>query len=300
MIEISRVSKHFGKIDAVNKLSLTIGEGEIFGLVGTNGAGKSTLLRMITGVLKPDEGSILIDGKPVYEAPAVKRQICFLAEESCFFTNATPSSMADYYQIVYPEFNRKRFDEICGRSAFCMSRSVRTFSKGMKKQLAIILGICAGTKYLICDETFDGLDPVMRQAVKGILAEEVFDRKVVPVIASHNMREIEDICDHIGLLHKGGILFSQDLDDMKLHLQKVQCVLSDPLKEAELMKGLELVVYEKRGSMITLVAKGTKNEIMKHIRSLDPVFAESLPLTLEEIFITETEVAGYGLKNFPV
>ena len=171
------------------------------------------------------------------------------------------------------------------------------FSKGMQKQVSVILGICANTKYLLCDETFDGLDPVMRQAVKSIFAVELINRDFTPVIASHNLRELEDICDHVGLLHKGGILFSENLEDMKFHIQKVQCVIGDPVREEELLKELSVMQYERRGSMMLLVAKGTRNEILERVNSKHPVFAEILPLSLEEIFISETEVAGYDVKN---
>ncbi len=161
----------------------------------------------------------------------------------------------------------------------------------------MLLGICAGTKYLLCDETFDGLDPLMRQAMKSILAGELSKRDFSVVIASHSLRELEDICDHIGLLHKGGILLSRDLEDMKYHIHKLQCVIRDPEKEKELLEELNVVQYEKRGSLLTVIARGTRQEILMSIEEKDPVFSEVLPLTLEEIFISETEVAGYDIKE---
>ena len=163
--------------------------------------------------------------------------------------------------------------------------------------MSVLLGICANTQYLFCDETFDGLDPVMRQTVKSLFAAEIMNRKFTPVIASHSLREIEDICDHIGLLHKGGILFARDLDEMKLGIHKVQCVIPDPKQEEELLAELEVLKHEKRGSLLTVIARGSHDEVLARIEAKQPLFCEILPLTLEEIFISETEVVGYDIKN---
>ena len=297
MIEIRGVSKHFGDVEALTSLSAEIKDGQVFGLVGTNGSGKSTLLRLIAGILKADEGAIGIDGEAVYENPAVKRQICLLPEEGAFLVSDTPNAAADRFAVLYPAFDRPRFDALLKRFGLDGTRRFRTFSKGMKKQVIVLLGICAGTRYLLCDETFDGLDPVMRQAVKSLFATEMVDRDFTPVIASHNMRELEDICDHVGLLHRGRILLSEDLTDMKLKIQKVQCVLSDPSKENDLLGVMDIVSYEKRGRLMTFVARGDRETILDRINGFEPVFAEALPLTLEEIFISETEVAGYDIRN---
>ena len=297
MIEIRGVSKHFGDVEALASLSAEIKDGQVFGLVGTNGSGKSTLLRLIAGILKADEGAIGIDGEAVYENPAVKRQICLLPEEGAFLVSDTPNAAADRFAVLYPAFDRPRFDALLKRFGLDGTRRFRTFSKGMKKQVIVLLGICAGTRYLLCDETFDGLDPVMRQAVKSLFATEMVDRDFTPVIASHNMRELEDICDHVGLLHRGRILLSEDLTDMKLKIQKVQCVLSDPSKENDLLGVMDIVSYEKRGRLMTFVARGDRETILDRINGFEPVFAEALPLTLEEIFISETEVAGYDIRN---
>ena len=228
MIEAKGISKSFGGIKAVDNLTATIQEGTVFGLIGTNGAGKSTFLRMVCGILKADEGSILVDGKPVYEAPEVKSQIFYISDEQYFFANANPLDMKHYYQSIYPGFDGMRFLELLEKFGLSGSRKINTFSKGMKKQLSVILGICANTKYLLCDETFDGLDPVMRQAVKSLFIKDIEERGLTPVVASHNLRELEDICDHVGLLHRGGILLSRDLDDMKLNIHKLQCVFKQP------------------------------------------------------------------------
>ncbi len=297
MIEINGVNKSFGSLKALDNIIATIQEGSIFGLVGTNGAGKSTLLRILCGVLKADTGTALIDGEDVYGNPHVKEKVCFLSDTAYFFPNATIRTMQNYYEIVYPNFNSERFEELVEKFGLDRNRKINSFSKGMKKQVSVLLGICTGTKYLLCDETFDGLDPVMRQAVKSIFAMELMNRQFTPVIASHSLRELEDICDHVGLLHKGGILLSKDLEDMKFHIHKVQCVIQDPVKEEELLTELHVLQHDKRGSLLTVVARGTKQEILMSIEDKHPIFSEVLPLTLEEIFISETEVAGYDIKN---
>ena len=297
MIQIENVTKKFDDILALDSVSARISEGCIFGLVGTNGAGKSTLLRVASGVLKPEEGDVLVDNMPVWENPQAKERICFLPDTAWFFPNATAAVMRDYYRIIYPDFRTERFNELLEKFELQPDRKLSTFSKGMKKQVSVLLGICANTEYLFCDETFDGLDPVMRQTVKSLFASEILGRKFTPVIASHSLREIEDICDHVGLLHKGGILFAKDLDEMKLGIHKIQCVIPDPVMEDELLEELEVLQHDKRGSLLTIVVRGKYDEIQTRIMEKQPLFSEILPLTLEEIFISETEVAGYDIKN---
>jgi ABC-2 type transport system ATP-binding protein len=205
--------------------------------------------------------------------------------------------MGEYYELIYPGFDRTRFLQMLEKFDLDPRRKLATFSKGMKKQVSVLLGVCANTRYLLCDETFDGLDPVMRQAVKSLFASEILNREFTPVIASHSLREIEDICDHVGLLHKGGILFAKDLDEMKLRIHKIQCVIPDEQEEQALLGELEVLQYERRGSLLTVVARGSSEEIMRKVQEKQPLFCEILPLTLEEIFISETEVAGYDIKN---
>ena len=204
--------------------------------------------------------------------------------------------MMAYYSRVYERFDKERFRRLLKSFGLDEKRRIHTFSKGMKKQVSVICGICANTEYLFCDETFDGLDPVMRQAVKSLFAADMEDRNLTPVIASHNLRELEDICDHVGLLHKGGILLSKDLDDMKLNIHKIQCVLQ-PGMEPEDLVSLEVLSTERRGRLLTLTVRGTREEIEAKLGACDPVFFECIPLTLEEIFISETEVAGYDVKK---
>ncbi len=297
MITAANVTKHFGEVTAVNDISVTIRSGEVFGLIGTNGAGKSTFLRMASGVLKPDSGKILMDEQPVYENPSVKADIFYIPDDQYFLPNATPRDMAGFYQDYYASFDSVRFDEMLGNFQLKPDRRIHTFSKGMKKQLSVLLGICANTKYLFCDETFDGLDPVMRQAVKSIFAGELSERDFTPVIASHNLRELEDICDYVGILHQGGILMQKDLEEMKLNIHNVQCVFQNAEEEKTALGLLELVKAEKRGSLNNITVRGSEKEIMAKINTFSPVFAEIVPLTLEEIFISETEVVGYDIKK---
>ncbi len=297
MITATHINKKFDNIEAVKDISVNIRNGEVFGLIGTNGAGKSTFLRMACGVLKPDGGEILVDGKTVYENNEVKGEIFYISDEQYFLPNGTPADMAKFYSDYYPRFDMARFLEMLGKFQLDKKRKINTFSKGMKKQLSVLLGICANTKYMFCDETFDGLDPMMRQAVKSIFAGELAVRDFTPVIASHNLRELEDICDCVGILHKGGVLMQKDLEDMKLNIHNVQCAFKTPEDETEALKGLEVVKHEKRGSLNTLTVRGKIDEIMAGINLHDPIFAESIPLTLEEIFISETEVAGYDIKE---
>ena len=251
---------------------------------------------MAAGVLKPDEGSITIDGMDVYENEAAKRKFFYISDDQYFFGNATPEDMMNYYRIVYPEFDEKRFDSLLKSFGLQKNRKINTFSKGMKKQVSVICGVCSGTDYLFCDETFDGLDPVVRQTVKSLFAEDVADRGLTPIIASHNLRELEDICDHVGLLHRGGILFSRDLDDMKLGMYKMQCIFPNPLPDSA-WEGFDILHKEQRGSLYTITARGSREELLARVNALNPTFCEMLPLTLEEIFINETEVAGYDVKK---
>lgn len=297
MIRIENVSKKFDTIQAVDNVSLTIKEGNVFGLIGTNGAGKSTLLRMVTGSIKPDAGSIHIEEQPVFNNTKAGKEFYFIPDSPYFFSNATPKDMEKYLASVYEDFAGKPFYEYLERFNLDKKRRISTFSKGMKKQLALVCGICANTKYLICDETFDGLDPVMRQGVKSILASQMEERGLTPIIASHNLRELEDICDHIGLLHKGGVLLSKDLLDMKCNIQKIQCVFGDLEAEGKIFSSLDILQKEKRGSLYTLTARGSREEIIAQFASVNMLFFEVLPLSLEEIFISETEVVGYDIKK---
>lgn len=297
MIEIHSLTKTFDKIKAVDDVSVMIKNNTVFGLIGTNGAGKSTVLRMISGVLKPDSGTVTVDNMPVYDNVEAKKKLFFIADEPYFFANSNAKAMEKYYSGVYENFNREEFYKYLESFNLDKNRKIGTFSKGMKKQLALLLGICAHTDYILCDETFDGLDPVMRQGIKSIFAKEMEERGLTPVIASHNLRELEDICDHVGLLHKGGVLLSKDLEDMKCNIQKIQCVFSSVEEELKAINGMEVLKKEQRGSLRTFTVRSTREEVAARFATVDTVFYEVLPLSLEEIFISETEVVGYDIKK---
>ena len=296
MIKADNLTKRFQGVTAVDHIHAEIQDGTVFGLIGTNGAGKSTFLRMAAGILKPDEGTITLDGESVFEDTRVKARYFFIPDEPYFLGNGTADDMKTFYQGIYPNFDTDRFGRLLKSFELDGRRKIQTFSKGMKKQLAVLLGICAGTDYLFCDETFDGLDPVMRQTVKSLFANDIEERHLTPVIASHNLRELEDICDHVGLLHRGGMLLSKDLDDMKMNIHKIKCVLPAGLDRTNL-QDLDIMTTEQRGSLLTLTVRGQKEEIQARMQSYHPVFFEMIPLSLEEIFISETEVAGYDIKK---
>jgi len=296
MIEVKELSKNFDRIKAIDNVSARIEEGHVFGLIGTNGAGKSTFMRMLSGVLKPESGEILIDGESVYDNPAVKEKVFYISDDQYFFRSGTPGDMVKLYRTCYPAFDVEKWRDLMEKFGLDERRKINTFSKGMKKQLSVVCGICSGTKYLLCDETFDGLDPVMRQAVKTLFVREIDERGLTPVIASHNLRELEDICEYVGLLHRGGILLEKDIDDMKLNIHRLQCVIREEEMLQKIKNSLDVVTVGNRGSLYTVTVRGSKEDILEFMELLNPVFYELLPLSLEEIFISETEVKGYDVK----
>lgn len=297
MIEIRNVTKCYDRIKAVDNISVTMKENTVFGLIGTNGAGKSTVLRMAAGVMRPDEGEITVDDRPVFDNMEAKKNIYFIADEPYFFANSNAVDMQKYLCSIYPEFATEDFYNYLVNFGLDKKRKINTYSKGMKKQLALICGICSGAKYLLCDETFDGLDPVMRQGIKSIFASEMERRGLTPVVASHNLRELEDICDFVGLLHKGGILLSKDLEDMKCNIQKIQCVFKTTGDEERIISTMDIMKNEKRGSLNIMTIRGNRAEVIASFATVNTVFFEALPLSLEEIFISETEVVGYDVKK---
>ena len=301
MIEIKNLSKSFDSVKAVNDISLNIRDKETFGLIGTNGAGKSTLLRMISDVYKPDKGEIIVDGENICNNPKMKQNIFYISDEQYFFPSASPADMIQFYMQYYPNFDTKRCFSLLDDFGLDAKRKITGFSKGMRKQFHMICGISSGVKYLLCDETFDGLDPVMRQAVKSLIGNDMLEHGLTPIISSHNLRELEDICDCIGLLHKGGILLSDELDNLKSNLHKVQCVFkdenSDGLLSSNVPDGIKIIYKEDRGRLLTITLEGDCELINSWFQSLDTVFYEMIPLTLEEIFISKTKEVGYNVKS---
>ena len=298
MIELKNVSKYYGNIAAVDNISLIIKEGSVMGLLGTNGAGKSTLLRSMAGVLKPEQGEILINGETVWNNPKAKSLFFYISDDQYYFPNSTPKELGAFYKTYYPSFDTERFYMLLDRIDLPANRKIRTFSKGMKKQLSILLGICAGTQYLFCDETFDGLDPVIRNTIKKIIAKQMEEYDTTIVMTSHNLRELEDICDNLGLLYKGGILFESDIDAIKTNMYKVQISLKNDFSEKS-FKDIEIMNFKKVGSVATIIINDKNGVAKKKLEKLNPVILDFLPLTLEEVFIYEMEALGYEFNaNF--
>ncbi len=293
MITAENVSKSFGDIKAIDSMTAQIDKGSIYGLIGSNGAGKSTFMRMVAGVYKPDSGRVLLDGEVIFENELLKSRIFYISDEQYLKPNFNAEEIRKFYTNFFPSFDLPRYNKLINAFGLKETRKIKTYSKGMKKQLSVIYALCSGAEYLLCDETFDGLDPVARQTIKGLLADDVIQRGLTPILASHNLRELEDICDHVGLMHRGGILFSKDLNEMKLGIHKFQFVLSE---EQPLDFLMPLSRYNT-GSLKTVVLKGNREELTAKLNALNPVFLEVLPLTLEEIFITETEAKGYDIKK---
>ncbi len=296
MILINNVSKSYGRIQSLANVTAAVGTGSIFGLIGSNGSGKSTLLRIMSGGMRPDEGEVRYDDRPVWENIAVKNEIVFLSDEQYFLTGSSMNDMKKLYASVYTHFDEARYRTLCELFHLDPERRLSTFSKGMKRQASILLALSCRPKYLLCDETFDGLDPVMRKLVKRLLADEVAENGLTPIIASHNLREIEDICDHIGLLHGGSILFERELDDMKRDIHTVQAVFERSMHES-LFADLSPISFTARGSLYTMVVRGSEEEISAKMAAMSPKFFEIIPLTLEEIFISEMEERGYDYSK---
>ncbi len=296
MIEINGLSMSYGNIRSLDNVTAQVKDGSIFGLIGSNGSGKSTMLRILCGVIKPECGTVTYDGISVWENDLVKQDIIYLSDEQYFMSHCTINDMKTLYKSVYTNFSEETFKKLTNIFTLDTGRKINTFSKGMKKQAAVMLGISARPKYLLCDETFDGLDPVVRQLVKRILAEEAAENGMTTIIASHNLREMEDICDTVGLLHKGGLLFVRELDDMKSGFHKVQAIFNGEFEVSRLAP-MKISGYSKRGSLVSFVARGELDDINRHMTELEPVFYETVPLTLEEIFISEMEDKGYDFSK---
>jgi ABC-2 type transport system ATP-binding protein len=295
MIEAVHLTKRFGAKAALEQLSAVIPQGSIYGLVGPNGSGKSTLMRLICGVYRPDEGQILVAGEPVYENPHTKARVFYLSDDLYFLPKSTVHEMARFYEGVYPTFDREEYQRLCGIFPIDPEARINTFSKGMRRQAALLLALSCRTRYLLLDEAFDGLDPVIRLMVKKLLAQEMESRELTVVISSHNLRELEDLCDHIGLLHRGRIQLEKELDELKLGFCKVQAAYREPVDWSR--SGLSILQSQQRGSLVSMLVRGSAEETLEVLQRYQPLFAEAVPLTLEEIFIGEMEAAGYDYNN---
>ncbi len=297
MIEIKNLLKCFGKTKALDNISFSISDGSIFGLVGSNGAGKSTLLRILAGVFSPDSGNVYLNGEKPFENPAVKESTAFISDFPYFLPGSTVDSMSKYYKSVYSSWSSEKYNYL--KSVFPIDpyQKIASMSKGMQRQSAIILALSYMPRFILFDEIFDGLDPVIRELVKKILIEYVDESKATVVIASHNLRELEGFCDHIGLLHLGGILLEKDIDGDSIGLYKVQFILDNDEDFQQIREKLNITKEIHQGKMTQLTVRGNEQEIMSVIDEANPRFSELLPLTLEELFISEMEVAGYDINK---
>lgn len=297
MIEIKNLSKAFEKNFALKKLNFQVGDGSVFALVGSNGSGKSTLLRTISGVYQPTAGDVLIDGKPIFENPQLKDQVYFVADVPFFYNGTTLDNASNLLSKIYSGWSEETYLRLCSIFPIDRRGKLINMSKGMQRQASLILALSAKPKYLLLDEIFDGLDPVIRRLVKQLIINDVSDRGMSVIIASHNIRELEDICDHIAFLHRGNLVVEDDVDEIKTQVHKFHAAFDRDFDQNEIIGGLEILNIKRSGNLISFTAKGNKEDIEKIIKAQEPIFMESLPLTLEEIFMCEMEVAGYDIEN---
>lgn len=296
MIKAENLTKTFDDYKALNGISCTIEEGCIYGMVGSNGAGKSTFLRLITGIYKADEGTITIDGNNVFENAELKAQTAFVPDELYFLNHSSMDRMAKLYMSLYAGFSVERYEHLKGIFKLDGHKNLNTFSKGMKRQAATILALSCRPKYLFLDETFDGLDPVMRNLVKNIVCQDVVDRNATAILTSHSLRELEDTCDQLALLHKGGLVLESDISNLKTSLFKVQVAFTGEFAQTygkEMFSELDMLHYTKHGSVANIIVRGDRDEVIAAIRKMEPVILDILPLTLEEVFTYEMEAIGY-------
>ena len=294
MIEIKGLTKKFdNKFIALDNADLTIPTGTAFGLLGSNGAGKSTILRLISGIYKQEEGTIKIDGEDVFDNVSVKERVFFIDDETVQFSKYTLKSLKDFYKGYYPNFSEELFEKLRAQVNLPMDKRIDRFSKGMKRQAIVIVGLACKTDYLLLDEAFDGLDPTMRIIVKNMLVDAMLDRNLTAIISSHNLKEINEVCDTVALLHKGKILFNRDLDSVKGNIHKVQAAFAVDYNGKEDFEGLNVLHYERTGSVCYLIIKGSEEEIRENLKVKKPLVLEIVPLSLEEIFIYEMEGLGY-------
>lgn len=297
MIEINKVKKSFENEEAVRELSLSINKGSIYGMLGSNGAGKTTLLKMLAGIYRSSSGTVKIDGEPVYENVELKQRVLFIPDALYFLPQSTIAQMAEFYRSFYVNWNEERFQKLQQVFKIEQKRKVHRLSKGMQRQVAFWLALSTMPDVLILDEPIDGLDPVMRQKIKNLLFQDTAERQMTVIISSHNLREIEDICDHVGIMHKGSLVVQKDVDDLKADTHKVQLAFADQKAEESILSEMQLLYKEKRGSVLLCIVRGSEEEIRRKVQPAHPLIFDMLPLTLEEIFIYEMGDIGYEIEN---
>ena len=290
MLEMKNVTKSFGKFKALDDLSMTVPKGSVYGLVGPNGAGKSTAIRLMTGIYRPDSGSITLEGMPVYENPVNKARMGYIPDDIFYFPSASMEEMRKFYKSIYPQFDDTLYEKLFEAFQLPRKSPVRRFSKGMQKQAAFHLSLCIHPEMLILDEPVDGLDPVMRRQALSLILSDVAANGTTVLISSHNLRELEDICDHVGIMDHGKMLLERSLADMQGATHKLQLVGDVP-------EGLEVLHESQAGRLKTLIVRGDAREISLKVSASAPVYFDVLPLSLEEIFIYELGGVNYEVKN---
>ena len=290
MLEMKNVTKTFGKFKALDDLSMTVPKGSVYGLVGPNGAGKSTAIRLMTGIYRPDSGSITLEGMPVYENPVNKVRMGYIPDDIFYFPSASMEEMKSFYKGIYPQFDEKLYNKLFEAFQLPKKGAIRRFSKGMQKQAAFHLSLCTHPEMLILDEPVDGLDPVMRRQVWSLILSEVAANGTTVLVSSHNLRELEDICDHVGIMDHGKMPLERSLQDMQGATHKLQLV-------GEVPEGLDVLHESQTGRLKTLVVRGDAREISRKVSASAPVYFDVLPLSLEEIFIYELGGVNYEVKN---
>ncbi|MBQ7917115.1 MAG: ABC transporter ATP-binding protein [Firmicutes bacterium] len=290
MLELKHVTKTFGSFKALDDLCMSVPKGAVYGLVGPNGAGKSTAIRHMLGVYRPDEGEITLEGEPVYENPKAKARIGSIPDDIFYFPSASLEEMRKYYKGIYPHFDDELFKKLYEVFQLPAKSPMRRFSKGMQKQAAFHLTICTRPDVMILDEPVDGLDPVMRRQVWSLILSDVAQRETTVVISSHNLRELEDICDHVGIMDHGKMLLERSLADMQGSTVKLQIV-------GDLPEGMTVLHESKSGRLKTAVVRGSAAEVEERVKLVSPSYYDVLPLSLEEIFIYELGGVNYEVKN---
>lgn len=300
MMQLKNTVKQFEDFTALDSVNLEIPKGTAFGLLGSNGAGKSTILRLFSGIYRAESGEVLIDGEPVYDNVNAKQKVFFINDETVQFGGYTLRQLKDFYKQFYPDFSEEIFEKLEKVIQLPMNKKISTFSKGMKRQAIVIIGIACCTPYLLLDEAFDGLDPTMRIIVKKMLFDAMCEREMTVVISSHNLKEINEMCDTAALLHHGKIVFNRELDSLKGEVHKIQTAFrqKERIFTREDFPNLEILHFEKTQSIYHIIAKGSEEQIHQALAPFEPVIADLIPLSLEEIFIYELEVLGYDSKVF--
>lgn len=292
MIKAENLTKKFGTNEVLSGLKCEIKDGSIYGLIGANGAGKSTFLRLLCGCYYPDSGSINVDGKEIFDDPEIKQKILFVSDEFYIPSGSRLKDLENMYRSFYPGFDHEYFIENARKLNLPQDKKVSLFSKGMRRQAVMLCALSCNCSYILFDETFDGLDPVIRNHFKNLMYEKVADGTTTVVMTSHNLRELEDICDHLGVLYKGGILFEGDITNIKSNVFKVQIGFRNPPEE-NVFKQFDVLSTHKNGSVFTIIMKGDQESETLRLKQLNPDILDILPLTLEEVFIYEMEILGY-------